>query len=171
MTLQQVIRTIERVAAGQPAVSTIVRNDIFRLNASPVVRYGAFAWLQGEHRAAPGSLMDYAFTFFYADRLTADKANEIEVQSVGGEVLTNIVRQLEDLGVWATGDVVFRTFNQRFSDECAGVYCTVTLEVPKEGLCSDAYEFLRNEADYNLDFNKDFQCWIWRTEEREIYII
>lgn len=171
MTLLQLIRTIERVAAGQPAVGTIVRNDIFRLNAAPAVRYGAFAWLQGEHRSGDGSLMDYSFTFFYADRLTADRANEIEVQSVGVEVLTNIVRQLEDLGVFREGDVTFRTFNQRFADECAGVYCSVTLQVLKDGLCSDAYEFLKNEADYNMDFNKDFQCWIWRTAEREIFII
>lgn len=172
MTLLQLIRTIERVAAEQPAVGTIVRSDIFRLNAAPSVKYGAFAWLQGEHRAGAGSLMDYTFTFFYADRLTADRTNEIEVQSVGVEVLTNIVRRLEDLGVYCEGDVTFRTFNQRFSDECAGVFCNVTLQVLKDDLCPSDYSQEPAPGSFSLSFDGGaFQVWTWETKEREINII
>ena len=32
MTLLETIRLIERIAAGQPAVGMVVRNDVFRLN-------------------------------------------------------------------------------------------------------------------------------------------
>lgn len=171
MNLKQVIAAIERVAAGQPAVSTIVRNDIYRINACPSVRYGAFAWLQGEHRTArDSSLMEYSFTFFYVDRLTANHSNEVEVQSVGIETLENVLRTLEDLGLWA-GDYTFNTFNERFADECAGVWCTLTLAVPKDGLCATAYDFLENAGDYNLDYNEDFKMWVWHTTERDIYII
>lgn len=171
MNLKQVIRAIERVAAGQPAVGSIVRNDIFRLNAAPSVKYGVFAWLQGEHRTSlDSSLMEWNFTFFYADRLTENKGNEIEVQSVGVETLENILRTLEDLGVYA-GEHAFNTFNQRFSDECAGVWCSVSLAVPKDGVCSKEYEFLVNDGEYNLDFNEDYKVWVWHTEERDIFII
>lgn len=171
MNLKQVIAAIERVAAGQPAVGTIVRNDVYRLNAHPSVRYGAFAWLQGTHRTSrDASLMEYAFTFFYVDRLTANRGNEVEVQSVGLETLENILRQLEDLGILA-GEYTFDTFNERFADDCAGVWCTLTLEVPKDGLCSTAYEFLVNDGDYNLDFNEDYKAWVWHTAERDIFII
>ena len=45
------------------------------------------------------------------------------------------------------------TFNQRFSDECAGVFCTVALEVPSGDTCPEGY------ADFNQDFNEDFMIW------------
>jgi hypothetical protein len=171
MNLKQVISAIERVAAGQPSVGTIVRNDIYRLNTAPSVRYGVFAWLQGEHRTEPNSgLMYYTFTFFYADRLTADRQNENEVQSVGIETLDNIVRSLANAEIWAES-VTFNTFNERFSDECAGVWCNVTFEVRKDGVCPAEYEFLVNEGDYDLDFNEDFKVWVWHTKERDIFII
>ena len=135
MNLLQLIRTIEGVAGSQPPVHSIVRNDVFRLNSLPDARYSVFAWLQGEHRIdTETDLLHYSFTFFYVDRLTFDKSNEVEVQSVGMEVLENILQALEGHGIWAN-EHTFRTFNQRFSDECAGVYCSVTLEVAKDTVC------------------------------------
>ena len=147
MTLLEVIRTIEDAAARQPSVSMIVENDVFRLNTYADARYGVFAWVQGRHRvdSMTPDFIRYSFTFFYVDRLTFDKGNEVEIQSVGIETLENILKMLEVYGIVA-GDHSFRTFNQRFSDECAGVYCTLTLEVPKGTLCE--YSF----ADFNDDF-------------------
>ena len=153
MNLLQVIRAIEAAAMNQPPVQSIVRNDVFRLNALPDARYGVFAWLQGEHQAeADGDLMTYDFTFFYVDRLTFGKGNEIEIQSVGIEVLDNILRALERYGIMP-GHATFRTFNQRFSDECAGVFCRVTLEAPKGTVCADEF------PDFNNDFNEDFKIF------------
>jgi hypothetical protein len=140
MNLLQVIRAIERVAAEQPTIGTIVRNDIFRLNAAPSVRYGAFAWLQGDHRTNPQSgLMQFSFTFFYADRLTEDAGNEVEVQSVGIEVLQNVLRTIQEEGV-DVDQPTFQPFNQRFADECAGVYTTVGLTVPVAWSCADNFD-------------------------------
>lgn len=170
MNLFQVIKAIEKTAALQPTVGTVVRNDVFRLNASPIVRYGAFAWLQGEHRSVDDNLMEWSFTFFYVDRLTADKGNEVQIQSTGIETLENIIRSLDDNGIYA-GSYSFRTFNQRFSDECAGVFCTLTLQTVKDGICAEAWEFLENDAEYNLDYNEDFKVWEWVTKDRTIYFI
>lgn len=171
MTLFQAIRIIERLAAEQPGIGTVVRNDIFRLNSSPVVQYGAFAWLQGEHQTtAESGLITFNFTFFYVDRLTADKGNEVQVQSTGIDTLDNILRTLPDYGLYPTS-YNFRTFNERFSDECAGVFCTVGLEAAKEGLCPQAFDSLSNNAEFNLDFNEDFKVWEWVTAERTIYFI
>lgn len=145
MNLLEVIRSIERVAASQPTIHSIVRNDVFRLNSLPDAKYGVFAWLQGEHRTDElSSLFYYSFTFFYVDRLTFDKGNEVEIQSVGIETLENILTTLEAAGLMA-GEHTFRTFNQRFSDECAGVYCQLTLEVPKATLCEELFQELNNE--------------------------
>ena len=138
MTLLEVIRTIERAAAMQPAVAMIVENDVFRLNSYADARYGVFAWTQGRHRAdasAPEWLR-YSFTFFYVDRLRNDIANQVEVQSVGMDVLQNVLRILRDAGV-EPESYEFQTFNQRFSDECAGVFCSAVLLVDAGSECAE----------------------------------
>jgi hypothetical protein len=151
MTLSQCTHVIENVAAVQPSVNMIVRNDIFRLNSYPDARYGVFAWLQGRHSFdVEGDLVRYRYTFFYADRLTADHGNELEVQSVGVETLSNIVRRLAELGVPAVGEMDFTAFNQRFVDECAGVYSTLTFEVPTGFVCGEVF------GDFSDDFSDDF---------------
>lgn len=150
MTLVDTIRQIERIAAAQPAVNMIVRNDIFRLNSFSDARYGVFAWTQGQHTGnVDDALQTFAFTFFYVDRLTEDKGNEVEVQSVGIDTLGNILRLLSDGGM-IVGDVTFTTFNQRFLDECAGVFASVRLQVPAVGPCGEGF------GDFNDDFNDDF---------------
>lgn len=151
MTLSNTIRFIEKLALMQPAIKTVVPNDIFRLNARPDVEYAVFGWTQGVHSIT----MDephatYAFTFFYIDRLTEDKGNELEIQSVGVQVLDNIIRMLEQAGAHVAAAYTFTTFNQRFVDECAGVFTQVSLQVPLNGVCEEGY------FDFNEDFNEDF---------------
>ena len=154
MTLKEAIKVIEEVASRQPSVNMIVENDVFRLNAKADARYGVFAWLQGQHSTSIDSnTLSLQFTFFYVDRLTEDKSNQLEIQSVGIQTLDNIVRKLDDLGMWVSNNYTFQTFNQRFLDECAGVFCNVTISVPVASKCPEIF------ADYNEDFNKDF--WIY----------
>lgn len=150
MTLAQVIHQLEVVASHQPSVNMLVQNDIFRLNAAPEVRYGVFAWTQGQHYTSPESdIANYQFTVFYVDRLTADRSNQIEVQSVGLQTIGNIVNDLCLRDLWISG-VNYQTFNQRFLDECAGVFANITIQAPARSLCPE------NFADFNNDFNDDF---------------
>ena len=151
MTLQQVIKAFEVVASQQPSVNMIVRNDIFRLNSKSDARYGVFGWTQGQHSSsAESSMVTYSFTFFYVDRLKNDVSNQIEVQSVGIQTLDNILRKLDDMGIYVNSTYNFQTFNQRFLDECAGVFCSLTLQVPVMSLCSESF------ADFSkLDFSDD----------------
>ena len=155
MTLQQVIKTFEVVASQQPSVNMIVQNDIFRLNSKSDARYGVFGWTQGQHStSADSSMFTYSFTFFYVDRLKNDRSNEIEVQSVGIQTLDNVLRKLDDIGMFVNSSYSFQTFNQRFLDECAGVFCNVSLQVPVTSLCSESFaDFLKT------DFNDDFMIF------------
>lgn len=140
MTLRDTIAVIERLAAAEPAVSMIVRNDIFRLNAMPDARYGVFAWTQQQHTIpASGDLLRFSFNLYYVDRLTEDRANELEIQSTAVQVLGNVLRGLPAAGVYMGGDAAIRTFNQRFSDECAGAFATITLEVGADTICDHVY--------------------------------
>ena len=155
MTLQEVIKTFEVVASQQPSVNMIVQNDIFRLNSKSDARYGVFGWAQGQHSSSTDSSMfTYSFTFFYVDRLKNDMSNQIEVQSVGIQTLDNILRKLDDLGIYISSTYSFQTFNQRFVDECAGVFCNVSLQVPVSSMCSESF------ADFpKTDFNNDFMIF------------
>ena len=155
MTLQQVIKAFEVVASQQPSVNMIVQNDIFRLNSKSDARYGVFGWTQGQHSSsADSSFFTYSFTFFYVDRLKNDVSNQIEVQSVGIQTLDNILRGLEELDIFVSSSYSFQTFNQRFLDECAGVFCNVSLQVPVSSICSESFaDFLKT------DFNDDFMIY------------
>lgn len=145
MTLLETIRTIENVASQQPAVNMIVRNDIFRLNAVPDARYGVFGWLQNSHRASTSdNRITYSFTFFYVDRLTEDKSNQMEIQSVGIQTLDNIIRTLDDLLLPVEEGYTFQVFNQRFMDECAGVFSNVNIVVPVTEICPEDFDYVIN---------------------------
>lgn len=151
MTLYQMTHIMEVIASRQPSVNMIVENDVFRLNNKADARYGVFAFTQGQHTTSiDSSLINFAFSLFYVDRLRADKGNQIEIQSTGIATLDNIIRLLDEKGISASS-YSFQTFNQRFLDECAGVFCNVTFSVPISTLCGEQIT-----GDYNEDFNEDF---------------
>ena len=151
MTLLQVIKAFEEIASNQPSVNMIVQNDIFRLNACSDAKYGVFGWTQGIHSTGvDANTITYNFTFFYVDRLTEDRSNQIEVQSVGIETLDNIIKAMDAKGLYVDSNYTMQTFNQRFLDECAGVFCNVSISVPAASLCSESFaDFAK--ADYNND--------------------
>ena len=67
------------------------------------------------------------------------KSNEVDVQSEGMLTLTNIINtltaELDEVSI--DGDVTFTAYNQRFADDCAGVYANVAILVESSmGLCS-----------------------------------
>ena len=137
MMLRDLIQLIDDYKEGNPLIGLVVPNDIFRLNTLADVTYPVLGWTQGQHRlTAENGLLYFSLTVFYVDRLLADKSNELDIQSAGVAVLTDLVHYLEDRGAFVYGDVTFTPFNQRFTDECAGVYASITFELPAEVLCS-----------------------------------
>lgn len=172
MTLLQVIKMLEAVAADQPAVNMVVRESVYKLNGCRACRYGAFAWTEGQHRASADSdFVTYAFTLFYVDRLTADKANGPEIHSVGVEVLGNILRTMaEEVGVSEWRVTPFS--GQRFADECAGVYATVEFEVPASTACGSTYDYYVNgKGAYDMSWSEAFQVWVWQLTDKTINVI
>lgn len=139
MTLLDLINILDEVALNQPQVKQSVGGDIYNINDDPNVMYGAFARTQGRHRTdvLEGSTT-YNFTLFYVDRLTEDKKNVDEVQSVGVQVLQNILLRLLDMGI-GVQNAELQPFTQRFSDECAGMYCVVGLTVMNDTNCEQNF--------------------------------
>ena len=139
MTFAQFVERLKAVALSQPSVRTVVENDVFRLNAQPSVEYGVFAFTQGQHNAnLDTGVTTYTMTLFYVDRLTEDASNEVEVQSVGMDTLRNIIATLADeFGITAW---TINTFNQRFTDLCAGAFATVAVSIPFDYNCAPDYD-------------------------------
>lgn len=171
MTLMEVIRLMEAVAANQPAINLIVQENVYKLNDRPDCKYGAFVWTQGTHTAGVNAdVVRYSFTLFYVDRLNADRSNNVEIQSVGVEVLGNILRTLAEEMV--VSDWRITPFSsQRFADECSGVYCTVELEVPINSPCGATYDYYVYGGAYDFSFSDAFNVWMWQSADKTVFII
>lgn len=137
MTLYDLIRAIERIAAEQPSVNMIVENDMFKLENEPSAKYGVFGFRQVEHTASIDSAMvQYGFEFYYADRLTDDRSNQVEVQSVGLQTLDNIVRRLAEEEDVVIEECRYTPFRQKFVDVCSGQICALTIGAVRDGMCA-----------------------------------
>ena len=141
MTLKAFVEILEATAAKQAAVAQIVPQDVYKLNALPDAKYGVFAWLHGTHGETIGEPdRAFRFTLFYVDRLTEDKGNQLDIQSTGIEALSNILRTI----LFEHGDevsipeaVTYRPFLERFTDDCAGVFCEVGFDVAVDDICEE----------------------------------
>lgn len=139
--LTQFIRMMKKVASKQPNINQIIDNDVYRLNTLKDAEYTVFAWQQRQHQEETDFWL-YSFQLFYIDRLTQDGGNEVEVQSMGLEVLSNIIGTIIEYSegeIEVYGTTLYQPFTQRFKDETAGVYATVTFRVPKDCICIEDY--------------------------------
>ena len=91
-----------------------------------------------------GNYWVYNLTFYYVDRLLIDSpreysTNSINISSAGISILSNIIHKIkkdDDIYKIDSG-ISYSTFNdtQVFADHCAGVFCNVSLTVPKYNNC------------------------------------
>lgn len=144
MTLLQVIDAIEKVAAKQPAVNTIVRENIYLLNERTGNKYGVFCWSQGTHgETTANDFRTYRFTFYYADRMTENAGNRVECQSVGLDTLGNIIRELAE--VFDLNEWTLDTFADKLGDLCAGAYATLSFRVIRGNICPQIFSVDENK--------------------------
>lgn len=131
ITLAKIIAVIEKIASEERNINTIIENDIYKLNALPDAKYCVFGITQNQHREDEDFLY-YNFNLFYIDRLVNDDfSNEIPIQSTAIQVLRNIIRKTIDyLDIAVETDIYYETFEQKFSDMCAGAYAIVEFAVP-----------------------------------------
>lgn len=160
MTLFETFCLINRVAAAQPNINTIVNTgDVFSLNTNnTTVKYASFCAQQGEHRREDNGFITYNFNLFYVDRLTDDSRNKLEIQSVAISTLQNIINGLVDIELIDVGtEVTFQTFTERFAAEAAGAYCNLSITTVTP-ICYQEYVYRIGTllGDFNYDFSNDF---------------
>lgn len=157
MNLFQTIDNIKNIALTQPNIRTASEGNVYSImNTTPDIRYGVFVITQGTHRS--DDVFNYFnFNFFYVDRLVDDmESNRLQIQSIGIQMLNNILNTFADeYDIDLNSDIQYNPFTQKFADETAGVYCTITLEVPKDG-CAETYVEKAPVKIYNQKINMTF---------------
>lgn len=140
MTLQNIVDILKAIGNSQPNIRTTTEGSVYdKLNTNNHIEYDVFHISQTTHREDEDRNY-YGFNLFYISRLEDSlEDNRLQIQSIGKEVLSNIIRNL--CAEWSIDfpDITYIPFTQRFADLCAGVYCTIQLDVPKEIWCEDDY--------------------------------
>ena len=113
-------------------IKTVFVQDIYQINNNPDISYPVLV-IESDETRETLDLWQYRFRLTYVDILAEDQSNLIDIQSTGMELLSKLLRDIPEN--WNLTSSSYRTFLQRFNDECSGVYCWITLEAPKEDIC------------------------------------
>lgn len=113
-------------------IKTVFVQDIYQINNNPDISYPVLV-IESDETRETLDLWQYRFRLTYVDILAEDQSNLIDIQGTGMELLSKLLRDIPEN--WNLTSSSYRTFLQRFNDECSGVYCWITLEVPKEDIC------------------------------------
>lgn len=138
MTIFQLIDILQKLAKTQPNVRTTSEGDIYRtLNNNPQTEYDVVHIMQNQHQHLE-YLDRYNLTIFFVSRLVDDlDSNRLQCQSVGKEVLNNIIRDFCDMYELDFPQYSIQVFTEKFIDLCAGCYINITFEIPTDACADD----------------------------------
>lgn len=140
MTLKNVVDIIEYVAIKQPNIRQFAEGSVYDINKNPSNKYCNIVLTQREHTETEQTYI-FNFIIFYVDRLVDNlDSNRLQVQSAGISALSNIFRTLEQEYDFDFLNKTYTTYTERFTDECAGAYANVRIEVYKDMLCPELYD-------------------------------
>ena len=140
MTLYETIDLLKKIALKHPNIGSASEGNIYEyMNANPSVKYGVFFITQGTH-SQDEMFNHFEFTLFYVDRLVDDmEENRLQIQSIGKEILSNILTFFCEEFDAECENISFQPFTQKFLDLTAGIYSTITIDVPKDVICPEEY--------------------------------
>ena len=139
MTLIEIVNEFENIARKQPNINFVGNGDIYSLNGLPNIDYSVFFITQSEHQQSENTVT-YNLILYYVDRIIKDGDNTLSVQSTGMMVLANIINIFNQLNpdVEVDYDINYTTFTHKFTDDCAGVFCNVSITADADlGICGE----------------------------------
>lgn len=134
MVLKTLIDNIENIARDAGLCNSFIVNDITRLNTDGEIIYPCIGVTQNQHSSDDYDI-SYNLNIFYVDRLVDNwEGNDLEIQSDGIVVLNTLVKLLKENLDLIIDEKTFTSFNERFTDECSGVFmqCTITSSIITE---------------------------------------
>lgn len=120
--LYEFVNLVRKVAEAHPLITTF-HEGVYSLDASRDIKYPVIALTIGSVEYG-SQTSDLVFNLLYADRLTKDAANRLQVQSVGVETVAEFVNALRNnFDMDIEDSLVIRPYTGQFADDCAGASC------------------------------------------------
>lgn len=140
MTLFKLIETLKMLALKHPNVNSAYEGSIYEImNANTQQKYASVVLTQQSH-SQDENYDHYNFNIFYVDRLVDDmESNRVQIQSTGKSILSNIIKAFCEEFDAECENITFNTFTERFADESAGAYATITIDMLKDIYCTEKY--------------------------------
>lgn len=139
MNLAQFITYIKETSLRSPLIKQAIDGDVYQIN-SIENQYGIFC-ITPMSVTTSDNTMTINNTLFYVDRLVEGETNMNQIQSDGVTCLKTIIEEItndEDVDISLAGDVTYTIFRHKFTDECAGVFAEVGLNVSNDD-CEESY--------------------------------
>lgn len=135
MTIKKLIDVITKTAKKKPNINYVGVGNVYDLNSKPDVNY-SLIYLTYQNSQVNENEIRHNIVMFYIDRMTDDYDNRLDIQNNGILEITNIVNTIVNLeDVEVDMPMAFTPFNQRFAEDCAGVFTTITFIVDGDGNC------------------------------------
>ena len=139
MNLAQFIQYVKETSLRSPFINQAIDGDVYQIN-SIENQYGIFC-ITPMSVTTTDNVMTINSTMFYVDRLVEGETNMNQIQSDGITCLKTIIEEItndEDVDISLDGDVIYTIFRYKFTDECAGVFAEVSLNVSNDD-CEESY--------------------------------
>jgi hypothetical protein len=141
MNIIQLYEHIKQYALTIPIVNSYYNTSVYECWNNPNVKYGSVVFAVKSVREQ-NSISKYECVIYYGDRLNDNKSNRDAIQSDAVGVINNIINRLNSSNLieYVTYPVQSVIFEQKFSDELAGAYANITIDLQATG----------DDCDFNL---------------------
>ncbi len=132
MNYFELVTNILNTARKHKYIQEVYYGDIYEFENLPNRKYSNFV-LTIQNNTTDSDLTTYTFNAFVTDRLTDDRSNLLEVQSLSKTILEQILAECFD----SLDSTSYTFWTEKFNDLCAGCYVTFSVTLPKEIICVD----------------------------------
>jgi hypothetical protein len=127
MNYFEVNNLIKRAFMAHPFVGNVY-SDVYKDDHTENIEYPCVVYNVQNVSVNSDNTQSLQMIVYYIDRLTAEEDNAIQVQSTGISTITEVMNALQGVDdVDVDGALPFTPFKGQFADNCAGVYCNLTM--------------------------------------------
>lgn len=127
MNYYNLLRTLKSLSNTHSLVNDYAEGDVYEYMNSGMHKYPC-VFMTMNNITSDSESTNYNFTLFYIDRLISDGSNKINVQSIGVQVIKQILSKLFDIyPEIEISSTEYTPFTEKFADDCAGVFCQISL--------------------------------------------
>ena len=139
MNLYRIINDIKSTCMSHRDVQDFHYGDIYDYENTKSLKYiNTNFTLQNISSGLEGDTKTMNGVLFCVDRLTDNGDNKLIAQSRCTDILQSIINRLtENYSGWSIENTVYEVFSTKFADLCAGCFCTFSLSVDEDSVCSD----------------------------------